>query len=397
MSNLRHGTLVAFRKEALDNLRDRRAMLSALLFAPLFGPVLVSLMMGFGVRQQVDEGSEPIVVPTVGGANAGNLTTFLASRLVDLAPGRFASPEDLRDAVRRGDVEVGLVVDDEFGAGLLSGAPARLWVVADRSNASSRTAIARLRAVLNDYGQIVGAQRLLMRGVEPDVARPLAVLADDVSTPSGRSVLLLGTLAYFLFFATLMGGLHVAIDATAGERERGTLEALLTLPIPRWQLVFGKFGTATLFMATSLGFAVAAFAIAVRFMPLAEIGMSTNLSLGVCLGIFGVILPFSVLGAGAMMFVATFAKSFREAQTYTSLVIAVPTLPIILTLFNPLQTSTTLMPVPSLSQHLLTTALIKGETVAALDVAASASVTIALGLLFVLATVRRYRSEKLFS
>ena len=395
--NATRGTLVSFRKEALDNLRDRRAVVSALLFAPLFGPLLISLMMGFGVRQQVDEGLEPIVVPTVGGADADNLRTYLASRLVDIAPERFASAEDLREAVRTGDVDVGLVVDDEFGAALLTGAPARLWIVSDSSNASNRAATLRLRAALQDYGGIVGGQRMLMRGIDPEVAAPLAVLADDVSTPSGRSVLLLGTLAYFLFFATLMGGLHVAIDSTAGERERGTLEPLLTLPIPRWQLVFGKFATATLFMAVSLGSAIAAFAVATRFMPLAEVGMSTNLSPGVCLGIFGIIMPFTVLGAGGMMFVATFAKSFREAQTYTSLVIAVPTLPIVLTFFNPLPASTALMPVPSLSQHLLTTALIKGETVAIFNVLTSATVTVALGLLFVLATVRRYRSERLFS
>ena len=391
------GTLVSFRKEALDNLRDRRAVVSALLFAPLFGPLLISLIMGFGVRQQVDEGLEPIVVPTVGGADADNLRTYLATRLVDIAPEQFASAEDLREAVRRGDVDVGLVVDDEFGAALLTGAPARLWIVSDSSNASNRAATLRLRAALQDYGGIVGGQRMLMRGVDPEVAAPLAVLADDVSTPSGRSVLLLGTLAYFLFFATLMGGLHVAIDSTAGERERGTLEPLLTLPIPRWQLVFGKFATATLFMAVSLASAIAAFAVATRFMPLAEVGMSTNLSPAVCLGIFGIIMPFTVLGAGGMMFVATFAKSFREAQTYTSLVIAVPTLPIVLTFFNPLPASTALMPVPSLSQHLLTTALIKGETVAVFNVLTSATVTVALGLLFVVATVRRYRSERLFS
>ena len=395
--NATRGTLVSFRKEALDNLRDRRAVVSALLFAPLFGPLLISLIMGFGVRQQVDEGLEPIVVPTVGGADADNLRTYLATRLVDIEPERFASAEALREAVRRGDVDVGLVVDDEFGAALLTGAPARLWIVSDSSNASNRAATLRLRAALQDYGGIVGGQRMLMRGVDPEVAAPLAVLADDVSTPSGRSVLLLGTLAYFLFFATLMGGLHVAIDSTAGERERGTLEPLLTLPIPRWQLVFGKFATATLFMAVSLASAIAAFAVATRFMPLAEVGMSTNLSPAVCLGIFGIIMPFTVLGAGGMMFVATFAKSFREAQTYTSLVIAVPTLPIVLTFFNPLPASTALMPVPSLSQHLLTTALIKGETVATFNVLTSATVTVALGLLFVLATVRRYRSERLFS
>ena len=390
------GAFVVFRKEALDNLRDRRAVASALIFAPLFGPVLISLIMGFGVRQQVDEGLEPVVVPVVGGTEVHNLMAFLDGRLIDVEHGRYADAEALADAVRRGDVEVGLAVDDAFGEGLRTGAPARVWVVSDRSNTAARTSTARLRGALLEYSSVVGNQRLLIRGVAPDLAHPIAVLTNDVSTPSGRSVLLLGTLAYFLFFATLMGGLHVAIDATAGERERGTLEPLLALPAPRWQLVLGKFGAAILFMAASLALGVVTFAVAVGFMPLVELGMSPNLSAGVCLRIFGVILPFAVFGAGGMMFVATYAKSFREAQTYTSLVIAVPTLPIVLTFFNPVQASIPLMPVPSLSQHLLATALIKGDAVAPLHVTISASTTLALGALFALATVRRYRSEKLF-
>ena len=396
MDNGLRGVFVVFRKEVLDNLRDRRAAASALLFAPFFGPLLISLLMGFGVRQQMDEGSEPVAVPVVGGAAARNLMAFLDSRLIDVEHGRFASAEALVEAVRRGDVKAGLVVDDAFGAALQSGAPARVWVVSDRSNVATRSSRARLRNALTEYSRVVGSQRLLIRGVDPSLAHPLAVLSDDVSTPSGRSVLLFGALAFFLFFATLMGGLHVAIDATAGERERGTLEPLLALPVPRWQLVLGKFGATILFMAISLALSIVSFALAVGLMPLVEIGMTTNLSPSVCLRIYGVIAPFAVFGAGGMMFVATYAKSFREAQTYTSLVIAVPTLPIVLTFFSPVQASLPMMAVPSLSQHLLASALIKGDAVLPHYVLASASATLALGVLFALAAVRRYHSEKLF-
>ena len=148
-------------------------------------------------------------------------------------------------------------------------------------------------------------------------------------------------------------------------------------------------------MAASLGLAIASFGVAARFLPLAEVGMSANLGPAVCLGIYFAMLPFAVLGAGMMMTVASYTKSFREAQTYTSLAMVVPALPIIVIAMNPLQPSLAWMLVPSLSQHLLVTGLIKGETVVATHAATSAASTVLLAALCVFATVMRYRSERL--
>ena len=82
--------------------------------------------------------------------------------------------------------------------------------------------------------------RLVARGVSPLALRPLNVDEVDVSTPSGRSAILLGMMSYFFIFALLMGGMYLAIDTTAGERERGSLEPLLALPVTRGQLMLGK-------------------------------------------------------------------------------------------------------------------------------------------------------------
>ncbi len=395
MPRLTNGAWVVFRKELLDSLRERRALISAFVFGPLFGPALFAAILGFTVSRQVDESLQPIAVPAIGAANAANLLGHLHGALIDIEHDRFADVRALRDAVRRGDVEVGLVVDEGFAAALRSGAPARLWVVADSSNNANQIAEGRLRSALSAYGRIVGANRLQLRGVDPAVTQPLAVLTDDVSTPSARAILILGMMTYFLIFATLLGGIQVAIDATAGERDRGTMEPLLTLAVPRSSLVIGKFSCTLLFMAASLGLAIASFGVAARFLPLAEVGMSANLGPAVCLGIYCAMLPFAVLGAGMMMTVASYTKSFREAQTYTSLAMVVPALPIIVIAMNPLQPSLAWMLVPSLSQHLLVTGLIKGETVVATHAATSAASTVLLAALCVFATVMRYRSERL--
>ena len=384
---------VVFRKELLDSMRERRSLLSALLLAPLFGPILFMLVTSYAVNLQIDEAEQPIEVPIINGEGAENLVSHLFRRQIDVDHERFMDVDALRDAVRRAEVDVGLVIDRDFGEALTRGDPARVWIVADRANNTARPAVGRLRAALNEYGRGIGVQRLALRGVDPSLARPLAVLTDDVSTPSARSVLLLGMMTYFLLFSTLLGGTQVAIDTTAGERERGSLEPLLTLAASRAELVWGKIGVTFLFMAVSLAICIASFAVAVQFLPLAEIGMTASLTPLVCVGIYFVMLPFSALGAGVMTIVASYTKSFREAQTFTSIAMVAPPLPIILVVLNPVQPSLPLMLVPSLSQHLMVTELVKGETFDPLHLAVSAVVTIAVGVGCGLATVRRYRGE----
>ena len=384
-----------FRKEVLDSLRERKALATAFLFGPLMGPVVFALMVNFAVDQQLEEIVQPLEVPVAGGKRAANLMLHLRQRMIDVEAGRYRDIAAMRQAVRQGDIAVGLVVAEDFAAALGAGKPARVWVVADTSNTKARVSVARLRSALLEYGRSIGAHRLLLRGVDPAIGSPLAVLTDDVSTPSGRALILLGMITYFLMFATLLGGLQVAIDTTAGERERGTLEPLLTLPISRLNLVLGKFAAAALFMAASVAVGIAAFSVVSRYLPLAELGMDANLSLRVSAQMYLLMLPVAVFGAGTLSLLASYTKSFREAQTYTGIAMLVPSLPILVAYLMQVQPSLPLMLVPGLSQHLLLTDLVKGEGLNFANALASAATTATIGIVAVLATVRRYRSEKL--
>src|SRR5207237_7772914 len=118
--------------------------------------------------------------------------------------------------------------------------------------------------------------RALARGIDPLTLTPVAIQDIDVSTPSGRSVLALGTLSYLVLLTMLMGGMYLAIDATAGERERGSLEPLLTVPVRRALLIFGTIPAACAYMTASLTLTVAAFAIMLRFTALERFGLSVN-------------------------------------------------------------------------------------------------------------------------
>ena len=389
-----NAVLTVAAKEVRDTLRDRRAVISSLSGA-LFGPLLFAAIMNFTVERTIDEGEDAIEIPILNAAEAPNLVAYLAQHMIDAKTAAFDSREALRESVRRGETDVGLVIDEGFGTALGEGKAARVWVVSDGGNASVQTAVARVRGALRSYSRVVGVLRLQARGVDPGITRPLAVLSDDVSTPSGRSVLLLGAFTYFLLFSCLLGGVHVAVDSTAGERERGSLEPLLTLPVSRGALVGGKFAATAFFMAVSLSIGIAAFAVAVDFLPLAEVGMDANLGLVECALAFAVLLPVAILGAGLLNAVTAFTKSFKEAQSYTGIAMLLPTLPIILVVLNPMQPTIPMMLVPSLSQHLLITSVVKTDSIDPLFFAVSAASTVVIGVLFGLMAMWRYRSEKL--
>jgi sodium transport system permease protein len=384
--------LTVFAKEFLENLRDRRTLLSALLFGPLFGPILFGAMVSRMLNQSVAESDEPLHMTISGSDHAPGLVRYLESQGVQL---KFASLSEsgAREAVRSGTAKVILIVPLEFGARFTAALPAPLLLVADSADSQTRKSADRARLLLGTYGSGIAQLRLQIRGVSPLLAVPVAVNEIDVATPTGRAVVVLGFMTYFVLFAVLMGGLYLAIDTTAGERERGSLEALLSLPVARGSLVGGKILATCAYMCLSLAISLTAFVFVFRFVPLERLGMSANLGVSTALAFFAICLPFVPLGAALMTFVASFTRSYREAQTYLTSVLLVPTLPIAFASIYSLKTNSSLMFIPSLSQHLLMTSVLKDEPVAILDIIASAGSSSVLALILIMLTARHWRRE----
>jgi len=381
-----------FRKEFFENLRDRRTLLSALLFGPLFGPLLFGAMVSRMLNQSVLESDEPVQITICGSERAPHLTRYLESQGVKLVLASL-SEGAARAAVQSGKASVVVIVPEEFASRFEQAMPAPLLLVADSSDSQTRKSADRLRTLLANYGSGIAQLRLQVRGVSPLLAVPVAVNDIDVATPTGRAVVVLGFMTYFVLFAVLMGGLYLAIDSTAGERERGSLEALLSLPVPRSSLVGGKILATCAYMCLSLAICLSAFVVVFRFVPLERLGMSANLGPGTALAFFAICLPFVPLGAALMTLVASFTRSYREAQTYLTSVLLVPTLPIAFASIYSLKTKSALMLIPSLSQHLLMTSVLKDEAIAPLDIVVSAGSALSLALVLVLVTARHWRRE----
>jgi sodium transport system permease protein len=381
-----------FAKEFLENLRDRRTLVSALLFGPLFGPLLFGLMVSRMLNQSVALSDEPLELTISGVEYAPGLTRYLEAHGVKLIRANL-SENEARAAVRGGTAKVVLIIPKEYGPRFTAATPAPLLLVADSADSQTRKSADRARIILGGYSSGIAQLRLQVRGVNPLLAEPVAINDVDVATPSGRAVVVLGFMTYFVLFAVLMGGLYLAIDSTAGERERGSLEALLSLPVARSSLVGGKILATCAYMCSSLALSLAAFVCVFRFVPLERLGMSANLSAGTALILFAICLPFVPLGAALMTFVASFTRSYREAQTYLTSVLLIPTLPIAFASIYSLKTQSSLMLIPSLSQHLLMTSVLKDEAVAALDVWVSAASSLAVALMLIVLTARHWRRE----
>lgn len=380
-----------FFKEIVDNLRDRRTLLTVLVFGPLFGPVFYTVMMNIIINKQIADLDQPLHLPVAGAPYAPNLVAFLKQHNTVIEP----APADPRAAVQDGSKDVVLVIPEHYAAAFRAGEPATVELVMDNSRESAAKNIGRARTLLQNYAQVVGNLRLLARGVDPRAVQPLAIEEADVSTPRSRAVLILGMLPYFFLFAAILGAFYLAIDTTAGERERGSLEPLLTTSASRSTLVLGKLGAVTLFSAVSLGLDVLAMLGCQNLIPAAKLNIAVDFTPVSALLAFVVGAPFCAFIAALLCVVASFTKSYKEAQTWLSFIMVVPLVPVLALLLYPHEPSLWMMFVPSLSQDVLITNLIKGEALHWLFMSISVTSTLVGAAALATLAVWLYRRERI--
>jgi sodium transport system permease protein len=251
------------------------------------------------------------------------------------------------------------------------------------------------RQFVATYARTIGLLRLQLRGIDPTVAMPIQVQEIDTASPAARALTILATLPYLLVLVIFMGGFYLAIDATAGEREHGSLEPLLTQPVSRVQLVLGKVAATSVFSAASLALFLASLALSLPYAPLHKVGMSLHIGIPTALLVFCVSLPLIGFAAALLNVVASFAKSYKEAQTYLTFVILIPTMPLIITRLMNVESSAALMLIPSLSQGTLINDLIAGEPTNWLYLVISVVATSVFAGLLTLLAVHLYRRERI--
>ncbi|HEY1283228.1 MAG TPA: ABC transporter permease subunit [Steroidobacteraceae bacterium] len=383
-----------FRKEFRENLRDRRTLFTALLFGPFFAPLLFAAAISLVIHRGEVQSDTPLKLAVSHGERAPNLVGHLVAYGVTVVPVKF---DDVaaRAAVREHTHRIVLMIPENYAARFAAAQPAPLLLYSDTSETMAGQDVRRARAILAQYSSTIVRLRMVARGVDPLVLAPIGVQDVDVSTPASRSLLALGALSYIILLTMLMGGLYLAIDATAGERERGSLEPLLTVPVRRDQLIYGKILAAGAYMSLSLTLSVAALAVVLRRIGLESVGMSVNFGPLVALKVVLSCLPLVPVGASLMTIVAAYTRSYREAQSYLGFLMLIPTLPLAFASIVGLRPAWPLMAVPSLGQHFLITSLLRDEPLPWSYVALSVGVTLALGAVLASIAGRLYQREAL--
>ncbi|MET0402519.1 MAG: ABC transporter permease [Cystobacter sp.] len=377
-----------FRKELRDHLRDQRSVWSAVGFT-LMGPILFGLM--FTVMASWLNKDKPLELPVLGRSHAPSLVAFLERSGAKLSE----PPADYEARIQAGTLDTVLIIPEGYGEDFSAGRTAEVHLVMDNSRNQARTSVRRVQQLLGAYSGRLGAQRLIARGVAPELATPLRVEEVDLSTPERLAASLLSIIPIFLVFAAFSGGMNVAIDAMAGERERGSLESLLLNPVRRESLVLGKWTTAVVFSIAASTLCLAAFLLVMGRVPLQDLGVKVRLDALAVLGLWAGVLPLALMASAAQMLLSTFARSFKEAQTYMQMLSLLPTLPGLVLVLSPVQSQPWMFAIPVLGQELLVQEVMRGEPLGPLPYVFGLVSCGVLAAVFLAWTARLLRDERI--
>jgi len=384
----RHVRVVMW-KEILDGLRDKRSLVTALLF-PLFGPILVTVMFTAILEEQASQ--EALSLPVVGAEHAPGLVEHLEREGVIIED----APVDPEAAVSSGEIDVVLVIPEDFAEDFRAGRPAELELVIDGSRRDSRTPIQRARRAVEAWGSTVGTLRLLARGVDPKVVQAVVVHELDTSTPQREASMFFGIVSFYVMLAIFLGGMFVATDSTAGERERRSLEPLLLNPVSRDALAIGKWLATATFSATALLITIVGAVVALERLPLENVGLSLQFEPEHGIAVLGALLPLSLAASGLQLLAASFARSFREAQSYLSFIsMLLPMLPGFFLMLYPERTADWMAAVPILGQGALLSDTLRGDPTDPWLFVLAGVIALAVGVLCVWITARLFEREKI--
>ncbi|MBT3316047.1 MAG: ABC transporter permease [Anaerolineae bacterium] len=382
---------VIFRKETLDSIRDTRSWMTGL-FSAMFGPIMLGVLLVLLGSSTQDDLNNHLTLPVQGSEHAPGLIQFLTSQDVIIVP----APADFETAVKLGDVDVVLVIPEEFGGEFSSNKSATVQLVLDSSRQSTVIVVLRIQTLLEGYSSYIGKLRLIVRGVSPEVIEAIAIEEIDTATPQSQAMLLISMLPYFIIFVIFTGASPIIIDITAGERERKSLEPLLINPVPHKIFVVGKLLSAFPFSMASLALTLISFGMIFNIVPLEKfLGIQISLNVITLIEIFLLCLPVVFLASAIQMLVASFTRTTKEAGTYLPFIALIPSLPGLLLAFFSVKSNLWLMLIPTFGQQLLINQMMRQEPISILYIVVTVLATILVATIFTWLAILLYERENI--
>ncbi|MEZ9368584.1 ABC transporter permease [Shewanella sp. 10N.286.51.B2] len=370
-------TVIAMvQKELIDAMRDKRSVMAGLYYA-IGTPILMCGMFMVLIGQVTSP--EDLNIKISNADNAPDLVRFLNNRGIT-----HTDDNDTK--------EIELLISADYAVQMAAAKPAEVTLIADNSNEKLQKSIRRVEMQLQAYSGEMGSLRLIARGINPAVVQPIKVIVEDRATPDSKGGFILGIAIFTMIYSVFISGMNLAIDTSAGERERNSLALLLSHPISTRQLVLGKIIAVTCFALLGLLLILLVSKFAYTFVPWQELGFSVNISpdfMGLMLFIG---IPLAIMAATLQLFVSFMAKSFKEAQSYLTMVLFVPLALSMAASYNIAPDVLEWLPVSGQQQALM--AFIKGREVPMLQLLVSSAATIVISIALALGLERLLKSEK---
>ena len=356
------GAWIVFLKEMRDALRDRRTLIAVVLSSVVIGPVI---LLGLSVLvADTEQRAESREIWTVGIEHAPSLRNFLERQTLEVK----AAPIDYeRQLAQRRLGQPVVVIAQDFETALTRGERPLIELVSSSADTRAAAGVRRVQRVLQAFNQEVALLRLTHRGVAPAMLDAVRIEERDLADPLARAARLTGMVPFFVLMAVLYGALNAALDTTAGERERGSLEPLLMTPASPLAIVTGKWGA-----VASVGMLIAVLS-CLSFLPAQSLMRSETLAALFRFGwreaalFLALLLPLAAMLSALMMAIAVRCRTIKEAQASNTMVILVASLLPMVTLFTDSGEQPWHLWTPALAQVTLMGRVLRGDPFAMPD------------------------------
>lgn len=385
---------IIFKKELLEVFRDRRSLMAMIVFPLLLIPSLLSVVTSFQISQTEDALSKVLRVGIVNNGNGGDLVMALKFGR-DIEVIENVDEAHLKELVKGDSLDAGIIVAPNFDATIRQGRSGKIEFYHNSTAAS--TIKERVEASIQFYNDQLLVDRLDSFQLTKSNIEPLKIIEKDVYTQTeAMNRLIGGFLPYFFVIFCIMGAMYPTIDLFTGEKERGTIETILTVPTSRLNILLGKMSVPVFTGVISGITAIFGMYLALQLNPDAPaffIRMIENiLQLEAILLIVLMLIPLTIFFAGAMIPLAVYAKSFKEAQSMIQPSLIVAIFPLMLGMLPSMQLNFVTAFIPILNVALASKAIIANN----IDIAHYAVVCFSLLLLAALGvaiSIRQFGQE----
>jgi sodium transport system permease protein len=377
-------------KELAEIFRDRKIIINGLLLSPLLFPILILGMGALAENRAKTQLESELKLPVIGADIAPNLVAFLATQNITAE----AAPENPDALILSQEKDVILRIAPDFAEDWRASRAATVEILHDSSRQDSAIPVRRVERALQAYGRQAGAIRLIARGVDPSLGSAVSVTYRDLATPEAKRGMILAFLPYLLILSAFLGGAYLVMDATAGERERQSLEPLLATPAGRGAIMSGKIAAACAFGMIGLLLTLLSFKISFAFVTSGPF-KGVDVSMLAIAKLLVVLAPMVLIGTTLLTLISASVKTLKEAQSYMAFLMLLPILPTIILLVNPVKNALWMFATPFLAQNQLILMVLRAETITGLQWATYIGAGFGLGAVLWLIAARLYHREQL--